>query len=260
MSIVDELFRIDGKVALVTGASSGIGRAMALYLAEAGAKVVHAALGSETKELEDTVSEAEAAGGKAAHVTCDVSRLDELPDLAAAASEPFGPPQILVNAAGVNLRQPWQDVTIESWNKTIAINLTAPFFLARELVPGMQAKKWGKIINIASLQSLRAFPNSAPYGASKGGVMQLTRAMAEAWSKDQSGITCNAIGPGFFRTGLTAPLFNQPEVIASLAKQTIIGRNGDLSDLKGVTIFLASRASDYITGQTIFLDGGWTAK
>ena len=112
MSIIDALFRIDGKVALVTGASSGIDRAMALCLVEAGAKVVHAALKSETKELEDAVSEAEAAGGNAAYVTCDVSHLDELSDLAAEASEPFGPPQILVSAAGVNLRQPWQDVTI----------------------------------------------------------------------------------------------------------------------------------------------------
>jgi NAD(P)-dependent dehydrogenase (short-subunit alcohol dehydrogenase family) len=124
----------------------------------------------------------------------------------------------------------------------------------------MQKNGWGKIINIASLQSERAFPNSVPYGASKGGVMQLTRAMAEAWSKNQSGITCNAIGPGFFRTGLTSVLYDQKEVIDALARQTIIGRNGELDDLKGVSIFLASPASDYITGQTIYLDGGWTAK
>ena len=124
----------------------------------------------------------------------------------------------------------------------------------------MRRKGWGKIINIGSLQSVRAFPNSAAYGASKGGVLQLTRAMAEAWSKDQSGITCNAIGPGFFKTGLTAPLYDDQKVIDALSRQTIIGRNGELSDLAGVTVFLASRASDYITGQLIFMDGGWTAK
>jgi NAD(P)-dependent dehydrogenase (short-subunit alcohol dehydrogenase family) len=138
--------------------------------------------------------------------------------------------------------------------------LTAPFFLARQLVPSMRSKGWGKIINIGSLQSVRAFPNSVAYGASKGGVMQLTRAMAEAWSKDQSGITCNAIGPGFFKTGLTAPLYDEQEVIDALARQTIIGRNGEMSDLAGLVVFLSSRASDYITGQLIFLDGGWSAK
>ena len=160
----------------------------------------------------------------------------------------------------MNLRESWDNVSEASWNTTIAINLTAPFFLARLLIPAMQEKGWGKIINIASLQSMRAFPNSAPYGASKGGVMQLTRAMAEAWSGNMSGITCNTIGPGFFKTGLTGPLYKDEKVINALARQTIIGRNGEMDDLRGLTIFLASRASDYITGQTIFLDGGWSAK
>jgi gluconate 5-dehydrogenase len=199
-------------------------------------------------------------GGKAAYETCDVSNLDELTGLVERASTHFGAPDILVNAAGVNLRESWEKISLESWNTTIAINLTAPFFLARLLVPSMRSKGWGKIINIGSLQSVRAFPNSAAYGASKGGVMQLTRAMAEAWSKDQSGITCNAIGPGFFRTGLTAVLYDDQKVIDALARQTIIGRNGEMADLAGLTVFLASRASDYITGQMIFLDGGWSAK
>jgi NAD(P)-dependent dehydrogenase (short-subunit alcohol dehydrogenase family) len=245
---------------LVTGGSSGIGRAIAFCLAEAGASVVHAALEQEEDALKDAVKDVEKIGGKAAYLTCDVSDTDELANMAEKSASFFGPPDILVNAAGVNFRESWDKVTPESWNKTITINLTAPFFLARLLVPSMHKKGWGKIINIASLQSLRAFPNSMPYGASKGGVMQLTRAMAEAWSKDQSGITCNAIGPGFFKTGLTSPLYSDEKVIDALSRQTIIGRNGELSDLAGVTLFLASHASDYITGQTIFLDGGWTAK
>lgn len=260
MSLIDDLFGLEGRVALVTGGSSGIGRAMASHLARAGAAVIHAALAGEEAGLQEAVAEVESNGGRAAHVTCDVSNLDELPGMVERARSFFGAPDILVNAAGVNLRQPWDEVSPESWNKTIAINLTAPFFLARLLIPSMREKRWGKIINIGSLQSVRAFPNSAPYGASKGGVMQLTRAMAEAWSKDQSGITCNAIGPGFFKTGLTAPLYKDSTVIDALARQTIIGRNGELSDLAGLTVFLASRASDYITGQLIFLDGGWTAK
>lgn len=260
MKLIDQLFDLTGHVALVTGGSSGIGRAIAFSLAEAGADVVHVALPGEEKALEDAVHDVEKIGKKAAFLTCDVSDLDALTATAKASASFFGAPDILVNAAGINLRQSWEDVSAETWDKTLAINLKAPFFLARLLIPGMQKKGWGKIINIASLQSERAFPNSVPYGAAKGGVMQLTRAMAEAWSADESGITCNAIGPGFFKTGLTSVLFKQGEVIDALARQTIIGRNGDLDDLKGVSIFLASPASDYITGQTIYLDGGWTAK
>jgi len=260
MTRIEELFALNGRVALVTGGSSGIGRAMAGHLAAAGAAVVLVALPGEKQQLEEAKAEIEAAGGRAAHACCDVSRLEDLAAMVKEAVAFFGDPDILVNAAGVNIREPWDRVSFETWNKTLAINLSAPFFLARLLVPAMKTKGWGKIINIGSLQSVRAFPNSAPYGASKGGLMQLTRAMAEAWSGDQSGITANAIGPGFFHTGLTAPLYNEPKVIEALARQTIIGRNGELSDLAGLTIFLASRASDYITGQLIFLDGGWTAK
>jgi len=165
---------------------------------------------------------------------------------------------ILCNTAGINLREPAEKITAESWNRTLHLNLTVPFFLTRELVPAMRERGGGKVINIASLQSERAFPNSAAYGASKGGVAQLTRAMAEAWSAD--GICCNAIGPGFFPTALTAAVFDRPEVAARNASQTAIGRNGELKDLDGITVFLASSASDYITGQVIYVDGGFTAK
>jgi NAD(P)-dependent dehydrogenase (short-subunit alcohol dehydrogenase family) len=122
----------------------------------------------------------------------------------------------------------------------------------------MKEKGWGRVVNIASLQSERAFPNSMPYGASKGGICQLTRAMAEEWSKD--GINCNAIAPGFFPTELTASVFADKERSDKLAQQTAIRRNGKLEDIHGVTIFLTSSASDYITGQTIYVDGGFTAK
>jgi NAD(P)-dependent dehydrogenase (short-subunit alcohol dehydrogenase family) len=260
MKRIDQLFNISGHVALVTGGSSGIGRAIAFCLAEAGAAVIHVALPGEEAALKEAVKDVENIQGRAAWLTCDVSDMDSLEQMTQKAPSFFGPPDILVNAAGINLRQPWDEVSSDTWDKQLDINLKAPFFLARHLVPGMQENGWGKIINIASLQSERAFPNSVPYGASKGGVMQLTRAMAEAWSKDGSGITCNAIGPGFFKTGLTSVLYDQKEVIDALARQTIIGRNGELDDLKGVSIFLASPASDYITGQTIYLDGGWTAK
>ena len=249
-------FTLAGKVALVTGATSGIGRHQAAVLAAAGAAVV--LLGRREENLRQVKAEIEAAGGRAAYLPADLSALDQIPSIAERAGQLLGPVDILINAAGVNLREPVERITIRSWEQTLNLNLAVPFFLARELVEGMKAKGWGRVINIASLQSSRAFENSLPYGASKGGVAQLTRAMAEAWSR--SGITCNAIAPGFFPTELTAPVYEDPERLAKLAAQTAIGRNGELSDLDGLTVFLASPASDYLTGQTIYLDGGFTAK
>ena len=164
---------------------------------------------------------------------------------------------ILVNAAGVNLRQPFAQVTPQTWNLQLALHLGAPFFLTQALAPAMAQRGWGRVINIASLQSTRAFANGAPYGAGKGGVVQLTRAIAQAWSAQ--GITCNAIGPGFFPTELTAPVFNNPDLAALHAGRTAIGRNGQLQDLYGAAVFLASDASRYITGQTLMVDGGYTA-
>ena len=170
----------------------------------------------------------------------------------------MGGVDILVNAAGVNLRQPFAEVTPEAWQTQIALHLGAPFFLTQALAPGMAARGWGRILNIASLQSHRAFANGAPYGAGKGGVVQLTRAIAQEWGP--KGITCNAIGPGFFPTPLTAPVFADRAVAERHAQNTCLGRNGDLSDLHGVTVFLCSEASRYITGQTLMVDGGYTAR
>ncbi len=253
---MQDLFDLSGRAALVTGGGSGIGRAIAQALAGAGADVV--VLGRRPDPLTETVALLAEGGGTAAVVVGDLTRLDGIPVLAEQAAVPFGPPDILVTAAGVNLRETAEEVTPESWNETLAINLSAPFFLARALVPAMRAKGWGRIINIASLQSARAFPRGVAYGASKGGVAQLTRAMAEAWSAD--GITCNAIAPGFFPTDLTAAVFADQERAEHFARQTAIGRNGRLEDLHGTAIFLAAPASDYLTGQVVYVDGGFTAK
>ena len=250
------LFDLSGKVALVTGASSGIGQRQAFALSEAGARVV--VLGRRQQQLDQTVAQIEASGGIAAALAADLDKRENLAQIATQAALPFGDIDILINAAGVNLRQPAADITFESWDQTINLNLAIPFFLARELLPAMCSRGWGRIINIASLQSSRAFANGLAYGASKGGVAQLTRAMAEAWSAE--GINCNAIAPGFFPTGLTAPVYQNPAMLEKLAAQTAIGRNGELADLDGTTVFLASAASDYITGQIIHLDGGFTAK
>lgn len=247
------LFDLSGRVAVVTGASSGIGRAIAAALADAGAAVVgvarrHAALDRLVAEI----------GPRGARVVADIVDRDALAATCAAIERPFGAPDILVNAAGVNHRQHADAVTIEAWEHTLALNLSAPFYLAQRLVPAMAARGWGRVINIASLQSERAFAEGIAYGASKGGVAQLTRAMAEAWSS--RGIGCNAIGPGFFPTELTAPVFADAARAEALARQTAIGRNGRLEDLRGLAVFLASRASDYVTGQVIMIDGGFTAK
>lgn len=254
MSDVD--FRLDGRVALVTGASGGIGRAMALALARAGAAVVVVA--RREQELAETVAQVAGSGGRAHALAADLVDLDGLETLARSASEPLGAPDILVNCAGVNLRQPFEEITPASWRLTVDLNLAVPFFLARALLPAMRERGWGRVINIASLQSRRAFPDSMPYGASKGGIEQLTRAMAEAWSRH--GINCNAIGPGFFPTELTRAVFDDDARRAWAAGQTAIGRNGVLNDLDGATVFLASPASDYITGQTLYVDGGFTAR
>ncbi|MGL4439666.1 MAG: SDR family NAD(P)-dependent oxidoreductase, partial [Bosea sp. (in: a-proteobacteria)] len=247
---------LSGRTALITGGNSGIGLAMARALGLAGASVVLAARrqGETAEACAVLLREGIAASGIAVDLAA--------PDCAAVVADGLKSlqvsPDILVNAAGVNLRQPFAEVTAEAFDLHMALHLRAPFMLTQALAPAMAARGHGRIINLASLQSYRAFPNSAPYGAGKGGIVQLTRAIAEEWSRH--GITCNAIAPGFFPTPLTEPVFNDPERAAKNAAQTAIGRNGALDDLAGATVFLASAASAYITGQTLAVDGGFTAK
>ncbi len=249
------LFDLSGRVALVTGASSGLGRAIAQALAGAGAAVVLVA--RRAAELEQARAQIARDGGRAEAIGCDLGDRGALKRCAAQAPGAFGDPDILVCAAGMNPRKPILDVSEGDWDATLALNLGAPFFLAQALVPAMIRKGWGRIINIASLQSVRAFAYGAPYGASKAGLMQLTKAQAEAWSRH--GVNANAIAPGFFATALTAPVVNDPERWARMAENTFAKRNGEPRDLWGTAIFLASRASDYVTGQTIFVDGGFSA-
>ena len=251
--MVDDRFSVAGRVACVTGASGGIGRALAAAFAACGAQVVGVARRAEA--LEDWRREAD---GETAAIAADLSDYASLDALAEKVSQPFGPPDILVNAAGLNARQPADEVTVEAWRATIDLNLATPFFLAKALVPPMEARGWGRILNIASLQTTRAFPGGLAYGASKGGVGQLTRAMAEAWSRH--GITVNALAPGFFPTELTAAVFADAERTARNAEQTCIGRNGVLEDLVGPALFLCSDAAAYVTGQILHVDGGFTAK
>jgi NAD(P)-dependent dehydrogenase (short-subunit alcohol dehydrogenase family) len=256
--MVLEKFKLDGKTAVVSGASSGIGRAMAGFLAAAGAQVV--LLARREAQLQAAVDEINAGPGNAACLVADLGEREQLGAIAAEckASVESGRIDIVVNAAGLNLREPPEAVSIASWDATLNLNLSVPFFFTREFVPEMREQGYGRVINIASLQSTRAFANGLPYGASKGGVCQLTRAMAEAWSR--FGICCNALAPGFFPTELTAPVFGDPASRERFAQQTAMGRNGEMDDLAGATVFFAAPASAYITGQTLAVDGGFTAK
>jgi len=247
------VFEVENKVACVTGASSGLGRAAATFLAARGARVVGVA------RRPDRLSQWQAGcAGTTESVAADLSDRAAITAIAERVAKPFGPPDILVNAAGINTRERADEVTDAGWTMTLELNLSAPFFLAQALVPAMKLRGWGRIVNFASLQSRRAFPGGIAYGASKGGVEQLTRAMAEAWSGD--GIMVNALAPGFFPTELTGPVFADPSLSGQHARQTCVGRNGEIEDLEGPLVFLCSDASRYVTGQVLFVDGGFTAK
>ena len=252
MGKLSHLMDLTGKVACVTGASAGLGQRAAIALTAAGAQVVGVA------RREDALRDwALQTGENAAIVAADLSQRDEITEIAKRIAEPFGAPDIVVHAAGINTREAADDVTDAGWDVTMNLNLAAPFFLSQALMPAMKARGWGRIVNFASLQTTRAFPGGIAYGASKAAIGQLTRAMAEAWSAD--GINANAIGPGFFPTELTGPVFADPERAAGNAAQTCIGRNGALEDMDGPLLFLCSDASAYVTGHVWMVDGGFTA-
>lgn len=257
-----ERFSLRGKVALVTGGGSGIGGAIARAMAQAGAEVV--VCGRREALLINAVDDIKNNGGRGAALAADVSQTEQLDDVAKRASEFFGAPSILVNAAGVNLRscadlsQSTADITIDKWQQTLAVNLTAPFFLSRAIIGGGGMTKGGAIINIGSLQSLRAGLGDAGYGASKGGIAQLTRVMARIWGGD--GITVNALIPGFFPSEMTAMVFADDALAESLAQSTLLGRNGEMNDIGDAAVFLASSAAAYITGILLPVDGGFLAK
>lgn len=249
------LFDLAGRTALVTGGSSGIGRAIAGALAGAGAHVVLGARGREA--LDETVGAFAKRGWAATSERVDVgdrASVAVLLDRLRAASRHV---DILVNAAGVNLRMPFEEIGDDDWDATIAANLTGPFLLTRGLAPAMAARGWGRIVNIASQQAVRAFGNSGAYGASKGGLVSLTRSTAERWSAH--GVTCNAIVPGFVLTPLTRQAAADPARVAAMAARTMIGRNGVPDDYRGTALLLASDAGAAITGQAIFVDGGFSA-
>ncbi|MEV8411305.1 SDR family oxidoreductase [Streptomyces niveus] len=250
---LSELFSLEGRVALVTGGSSGIGRAITEALARAGASVVIVA--RREAELAATVEELTDRGGRAAWVRGDLGTREGVRTAADEAAEFFGEPDTLVNCAGINLRPAMSEIDDDVWDATMSVNLEAPYLLGQRFGPGMAGRGFGRIIHVTSQQAHRAFVQSGVYGVSKGALESLARSQAEAWSP--YGVTCNTLVPGFVMTPLNERLSSDPERVAALAARTMTGRNGVAEDFAGAAVFLASRASAYVTGQSLFVDGGF---
>jgi NAD(P)-dependent dehydrogenase (short-subunit alcohol dehydrogenase family) len=245
--------RLDGRVALVTGGSRGLGLGMALALAHAGADV---ALASRDREgLERAADLVRGADRRALAVPTDVGQRERVGDMIETVAEHYGRLDILVNAAGVNVRKPSDEFTEADWDHLMAVNLKGAFFACQGAARLMRRQGGGKIINLGSLAFEIALPNIALYAISKGGMRQMTRALAVEWAKDR--INVNAIAPGRFWTAMTDAVFSDDDLHASAVSVIPQGRPGVPSDLAGATVLLASEASAYITGQTIVVDGGW---
>ncbi|GGI06415.1 SDR family NAD(P)-dependent oxidoreductase [Isoptericola cucumis] len=251
---LSSLFSLDGRVAVVTGGSSGIGRAIAGALARAGASVVVVA--RREAELAATVDELTADGCRAAAVSADLAAREGVRAAADEAAAVFGEPDVLVSSAGINLRPPMDGLDEATWDATMAVNLEAPFLLGQRFGPGMAERGFGRLIHVSSQQAHRAFVQSGAYGVSKGGLESLARSQAEAWSV--RGVTANTLVPGFVMTPLNARLSSDPQRVAALADRTLVGRNGLPDDFAGAAVFLASAASAYVTGQSVFVDGGFS--
>ncbi|WP_182064428.1 SDR family NAD(P)-dependent oxidoreductase [Curtobacterium sp. ME12] len=247
---LQQLFGLDGRTALVTGGSSGIGRAIATALADAGAHVLVAARTGSA--IDATVDDVRAAGGSADGVVADLSTRAGAHALADVA----GDVDVLVNSAGINLRPPMAELDEATWDATMAVNLDAPFVLGQRLAPGMAARGYGRIVSISSQQAHRPFAASGAYGVSKAGLEALARSQAEAWSAQ--GVTSNVLVPGFVRTPLNERLGSDPATVAALAARTLVGRNGLASDFAAAAVFLAGPGSAYVTGQSIAVDGGFS--
>lgn len=251
---VGSLFSLAGRTAIVTGGSSGIGLGVARALGLAGADVVLVA-----RREEPLRAAAAALSGDGASVSWHCADLSDRAGVHALADDIIrtcASVDVLVNSAGINLRPPLDRLTESEWDQTLALNLDAPFVLGQRLAAGMLARGWGRVIHVVSQQAVRAFGNSGAYGVSKAALAALTRSQAEAWSS--GGVCVNAIAPGFVDTPLTEAVFQDPARAAAMADRTMVGRNGDPGDFAGVAVFLASDASSYVTGQTIFVDGGFS--
>jgi len=252
--ILDKM-KLDGKVGIVTGASKGLGKAMTLGLAEAGADLAIVSRGMP--ELLEVASEVEKLGRKVLPISADISNLKQANEMVEKVMNEFGRIDILVNNAGTTIRMNVEDFTEDAWDQVLALNLKGAFFCAQAVGKVMIKQEHGKIINTASLLSAIGGPKAVAYAAAKGGISQITKCMAIEWAKYN--INVNAIAPGYFRTPLTQPLQDDPVRSSQIVSRIPMQRWGEPDDLKGIVVFLASEASDYVTGQVMFVDGGWMA-
>ena len=246
------LFDLSGSVAMVTGASRGLGQYMARALAKAGADLVLTS--REPARLLPFESEIQALGRRTLSLELDVRELDSIQTMAASAEAHFGRVDILVNNAGCNVRKPALEVTWEDWNLILETNLRGSFFVAQSVARGMMARKYGRIINIGSVTSVAGYAGLAPYGASRGGIRQLTMSLADDWGRH--GVTVNCLAPGWFRTEQNKALYENKEWIEYICDRIPVKRPGQPHDLDGAVVFLASESSRYVTGQTLLVDGG----
>lgn len=248
----DALFDLTGQVAIVTGASRGLGQYFGIALAKAGADLVITSRKRET--LAPFAAKIESLGRRVLSLELDVQSQQSIEKMVSDAEAAYGKIHILVNNAGCNIRKPALDVKWEDWNTILETNLRGPFFVAQAVARGMIANGYGRIVNIGSVTSVAGYAGLAPYGASRGGVRQLTMSLAADWGKH--GVTVNCLAPGWFQTEQNKVLYEDREWVEYLTERIPLQRPGKPNDLDGAVVFLASEASGYVTGQTLLVDGG----
>jgi NAD(P)-dependent dehydrogenase (short-subunit alcohol dehydrogenase family) len=250
-------FRLDGKVALITGGARGLGLTMATALAEAGANVALA--GRNIGPCEEAAAAITSATGRRAEsFAADVTSAADIERLVASVEASLGRIDILINNVGVNIRGSVDQLSEADWDTVIDTNLKGPFLCARAIGPGMVTRGWGRVINLGSILGAVGLGGRAPYASSKAGVINLTRVLALEWAG--TGVTANAICPGPFATDMNRQLLNDPVKYQEFVKKIPMGRWGELDEIAGAVVFLASDASSFVTGSAMFVDGGWTAQ